>query len=909
MANQKKPADLISRVARDIIANEQNLLPDLSSVVIILPNQYASKELTREILKTGKRPLILPKITTLKSWAEQTESEFFEHEDVHFISEIYVILRDNRLSANQKLWGLASEIFLLFKEITLNSTSIPENEDDFLTCFSNAFAKFNLQPIEYEAQLISSLWQAFWTVNMNSREKIFDSSGSYMLRLRSLLNNYSNPLYVIGTTWQNKVEKEFLELYVKKTALNIYELNDPRGQDQILLRHIFIDCFNKSTTEINKNKNIISHSSFMKNSDITIFNAKNVEEEASHVANQVVQWVDRGLHEIAVVGLDKVTARRIRALLARNKIFMRDELGWLMSTTSACTVVMRWLDICAGNFKKNTLRDLVFSPFLAVGDHDMDKLSSDWNKITREVKEYAQLDEYKQVGDKLLKKSEFCHFLDRLLSIIPESREEKNKSLSQWIAWLGDSLSELGITKRLSTDIAGYQILNLLEKRRLALIAQQDFFDLREFIQWARQEFETNNFFDESVVSPIVLTGLANVMLRNFDAVVLVGCDVTKLPGSFDRSIFGNSVKRELKLPGDESMVHAVGEDLIWLINQHVPMLFTWQSQGEGYSSGLSPMLDILNTYKIISDGKGYIVTSESIPKIKIQGTGLIGSRDMKYLQNNRLALAAHDIPKSISTSGYTSILRCPYQYFVRHILNIRQWPEEDGDLTKAQSGEAVHTALFRFHQLKPNLRNMKRDQAISMLVEILGDCLKGIGSELQRDSWLLEYELALGKYIDWQMLSEHEGWGYVEGEIDLNVDIQIDQYHDLTLKGRVDRLDKHKNGGLRVIDYKTSQIKSLKDAVLRPDENIQLLFYIYLLNVRVDSSGYLGINKDSVKFIDLEDRFFEFSKKNISRLRSIFLALYHGAPLPANGNKEACVHCEVRGICRRSYTEQDGIS
>jgi len=56
-------------------------------------------------------------------------------------------------------------------------------------------------------------------------------------------------------------------------------------------------------------------------------------------------------------------ARRVRALLERAQISVRDETGWRLSTTSAAAAVMRWYDLVADDLYWRDLLDWLKSSF------------------------------------------------------------------------------------------------------------------------------------------------------------------------------------------------------------------------------------------------------------------------------------------------------------------------------------------------------------------------------------------------------------------------------------------------------------------------------------------------------------------------------------------------------------------
>ncbi|MGE1076359.1 hypothetical protein ACQJ22_27955, partial [Pseudomonas fragariae (ex Marin et al. 2024)] len=66
---------------------------------------------------------------------------------------------------------------------------------------------------------------------------------------------------------------------------------------------------------------------------------RDFEDEAQRSAAQVIQHVARGETPVALIALDRVLLRRVRALLDRQGMAIDDESGWMLSTTRAGAAV------------------------------------------------------------------------------------------------------------------------------------------------------------------------------------------------------------------------------------------------------------------------------------------------------------------------------------------------------------------------------------------------------------------------------------------------------------------------------------------------------------------------------------------------------------------------------------------
>jgi ATP-dependent helicase/nuclease subunit B len=131
-------------------------------------------------------------------------------------------------------------------------------------------------------------------------------------------------------------------------------------------------------------------------------------------------------------------------------------------------------------------------------------------------------------------------------------------------------------------------------------------------------------------------------------------------------------------------------------------------------------------------------------------------------------------------------------------------------------------------------------------------------------------------------------------------------------LEGRIDRLDKNIQGQMRVLDYKSRDVASLRKGQRDPGEDVQLLFYGLLLDPPAQEAGYLSIQRPSdsrnpsakvATMVPAPAPFAEHVQALQSRLRSDLARIAQGAPLAANGAESVCRRCELRNLCRHGFT------
>ena len=149
-----------------------------------------------------------------------------------------------------------------------------------------------------------------------------------------------------------------------------------------------------------------------------------------------------------------------------------------------------------------------------------------------------------------------------------------------------------------------------------------------------------------------------------------------------------------------------------------------------------------------------------------------------------------HEGPINLSPSQVSALLTCPRKYFLERPVRA-----EGVQGLGASLGAVIHTLVQ--HARTANLG----------LAELSGH-LDRVWDRLPFEAaWMsagerVEAELALSRFLAWQ----GSGDGVVVGvEVPFSVNLRVGG-HEVTLAGAVDRLDRTPDGGLRVIDFKTSR-------------------------------------------------------------------------------------------------------
>ena len=598
----------------------------------------------------------------------------------------------------------------------------------------------------------------------------------------------------------------------------------------------------------------------------------------------MAEQLQAGRRDIALIALDRETARRTRALLERLDVLVADETGWTLSTTAAAAVIDRWLECVAGDFPHVELLDLLKSPF-ALGDPAA-RQDAVWafelalrrQGVARGAADMRRLAQGLGMP---------CPWLDTLLAAA-RGFSRARAPLALWLARLVDSLAAIGALAPLGQDAAGADLLALFERLGRELADDGEKYSFNEWRRWLNLALESESFTDKRLSSPIVFTSLPAARGRRFDAVAVVGADAARLPARPAPGLFSQATRAQLGLATAGEAAEQAADDLIQLLVQG-PALLSWQAWREDEPNPPSPFATRLQALHQAAWGGALAIQGSAVPPAAADAAlPAPGRRPMP-------AVAAAALPRRYSPTAYQTLLDCPYRFFARGVLGLKELDEADEALDKSDYGSALHAILKRFHDGNPPT---EREAALKLLDACSAAEFAALPA-YTACAWRTRWQKIQPAYLDLWLAQTAEGWRYQSGEKDLRATRRVPGLGEVELHGIVDRIDSriNRDGGaaLRVIDYKTGSAAALKRKLKDPAEAVQLPFYAWLADAE---AVFLPINDDPVSPLTLDG---ETDVEAIAeRLPALLEAMAGGAPLPANGIDAVCGRCEARGLCRK---------
>ncbi len=861
----------------------------------------------------GRAAFTPPRIAPLAAWLGRPVSS-----GTAARAELFAALRGSRWVRDvfgdqpSALWSLAAAVAQLSDQLTLAAAGDAESFARRLQAsLERHYHRRAARAVQPQAQLVLQLWHA--------RRSADDGAAAALRELQARAEGAASPLvYTVPGADLAGWERALLERYALRSPVLLIEgdIADALRSRPLLAAAWPELAGTDAPLPIAARGDAVADAG---GPPPAIFEAASLEEEAAAVAQQVLDWRREGIASIGLVALDRLTARRARALLERAQVLVRDETGWKLSTTSAAAAVMRWFDLVVDDLYWRDLLDWLKSSFTLAGRPNK---AGEVDAIERAIRAEGALQGARAIRGALARLAENRGRGDEdgagrriteaaiaagdLLALIVEQRRQAARAgptLADHLRALAGALDALGMRTALAADPVGRCVLREIDALALELAGARAAASLAEFRALLAARFEEVSFVDTQVDSPVVMVSLAAAALRPFDAALLIGADARHLPAAPDELLFmSNAVRAELGLSTVETELRAQAAQLASLLAAVPRVVAVWRSRLGDEPNALSPLLQRLNVVAARALGR-------DLDRLIARA-----AFDVPPRQSTQPAPAAAALlPARLSASEAQALVDCPYRFYARRLLQLTE-PEDVIELPdKRDFGEALHAVLKRFHDEWGGAEFETLD-APPLAASLRRHAEAVFAPLTQRSPAMLafarRFDGLIDGYVHWLRQHAAEGWRWTAGEVRRQRPLSLDGGRQVTLHGRIDRIDTDANGRQRLIDYKARAADRLAASLRFPGEDVQLPFYGLLLEGAADSAMYLGFERardgdSGIAPVVPTQPFAELSQAVGDRLRRDLQRIADGAPLPAIGAAAVCEYCEMRGLCRRDYWER----
>ncbi len=892
-------------------------LPDLSRHLVLVSSLPLAAELRAALARAAGCPLLLPRFDTLRRWANTAPLP--EMPAPQPASERLVLLH-SALAARgwfdaTALWGIAAELATLSDELSAAAVRLPEDEADLLAQLESAYALRKSAPLNFEARVVHEMWRALAACGRP------DSPSVYRMRLARLADAAERPLFVFldgpADERLTPAEHDFLARYAARQPVTLCAPL-PRAARVTPVAAVLAAAWPEPLAAGGEHPPLLErardlgalHPASPLGGRLQLVAVGGREQEAGAAAAQVFAWLNEGLRRIALVAEDRLSARRLRALLERHGVLAADETGWKLSTTRAAATVDALLETVAGGAYHLDLLDLCKSPHLFADVPVAERAAAVLclERAIRRAGVRAGLPAFREALAMSREAGRAVDFgmpltgvaealLDRL-EVALRILAGKPVTLPRWIDRLSRALQAVGADVSLTEDAAGAELMALLAQRQAELAGSEAVFAFAAWRDWLNREFEGGAFRDRSIASSVVMLPRHDVRLRRFEAALIIGADAEQLSAASGGSFFNQAVRRDLGLPTREDSERALRRDLELLLSTVPRVVVTWQRERQGEACLLAPEFDLLSTLHRLAWGDDLLRPPLPFPAESPPATATAPTLPRKAAP----VLPPASVPARISVSGLVSLVGCPYQFFARHVLRLNELDEVSEELEKSDYGQLVHRSLERFHAGHPSLSDLDDTQALSALTAIV----EATFAEAEAGNWLsigwrLRWQQQLPAYLSWQREREAAGWHWQAAELRAARLLPLPDGGSVELYGRIDRVDSGPDGE-SLLDYKTKKRADLKKMLA---DDIQLPAYALLREGAVEAA-YVALDDERLDTVGCLGDLAASAAAQGRRLVETMAAVRGGTPLPAHGSDRLCAWCEMRGLCRRDHVSDE---
>ncbi|NLI00253.1 MAG: hypothetical protein GX446_12275 [Chthonomonadales bacterium] len=205
-----------------------------------------------------------------------------------------------------------------------------------------------------------------------------------------------------------------------------------------------------------------------------------------------------------------------------------------------------------------------------------------------------------------------------------------------------------------------------------------------------------------------------------------------------------------------------------------------------------------------------------------------------------------------LSVTAFGDYLRCPYRFYLRHVLGLRSDEDELHEMDALLFGSLIHAALATFGA-GPAASETSEDavaQALAESLDMAASRLLGPDPSAAVQLQLQQAGARLRSFASWQARRAAAGWMIVPDGVEVDAEglITVDDV-PLAVHGRIDRIERHRDtGAFAIFDYKTGDASRPPNVVHRSaasDEygwsDLQLPLYRRIAPIPPDAPTTLG--------------------------------------------------------------------
>mgnify|MGYP001347540170 CR=1 FL=1 len=167
-----------------------------------------------------------------------------------------------------------------------------------------------------------------------------------------------------------------------------------------------------------------------------------------------------------------------------------------------------------------------------------------------------------------------------------------------------------------------------------------------------------------------------------------------------------------------------------------------------------------------------------------------------------------HTIFSHLSVTEFRDYLACPFRFYLKHGLDMEPVEPDRGELDAREFGNLVHAALEFLGRESSLARSTDAREIAEGFAEAVDRWLERRFGERLPMPILIQREAARRRLAHWAVIEAKQrdaGWEIIEVETALGTEGHWPfLISGMPIRGRIDRIERHPETGLRVFDFKT---------------------------------------------------------------------------------------------------------
>jgi ATP-dependent helicase/nuclease subunit B len=353
---------------------------------------------------------------------------------------------------------------------------------------------------------------------------------------------------------------------------------------------------------------------------------------------------------------------------------------------------------------------------------------------------------------------------------------------------------------RAARDAAAAAIGDLLE--RAAELAASNTVSAAEWVRLATDALRNQRHYPERVPGAVEASGWLELPWSDTPHLVLVGFNQGLVPAPLTRNpLLPESLRERLGLPGEGERA---ARDAYFMAR-----LLAQRHGGRGRVDVLVMQIDAqenpLRPSRLLFAGAGDALAGR-VQRLFVEPKA--PRPDPAWRAGWQFDPRVVELERRISVTDFARYLECPFAFYLRFGLKMEEFNAEPEEMDARVFGHLVHDALQRFAESPETCDLMREDEIRAAVHGFLDTYVRAKFGEHLSLPLFVQVESArqrLGAFARVQAELRHEGWRIhaVERTFEeiAGGPWMLDGWE---IRGRIDRIDRHVDGRVRVLDYKT---------------------------------------------------------------------------------------------------------